>query len=210
MRDAFAQQENKAVFIVPSYDWDKDIDILSFVEILPIAIRHKQGDKNNASVETNDEETCLALVGTDYKLDHIISDLIYFDPNQFPELVQSMSSVSSKLSLPYVFLIQKDSGDTIFHPVWDQANKKNFVQLNSLAKFCFLQSLTCEEVNSEGSSLFRSILSLKHGNYTTHGSNLFDNDVKEDPTFLFDSLKEERRQKRQEGRGSRCGRFIRR
>lgn len=189
MNSYFARyKENEPTKLVPAYDWNREIDILTFVQSFQVEIERNE----NIEEASISNEKVFAMVGTDHKLKNILSDLIYFDPNMFPKLGKSIPSISSEPSVPYIFLIHKESGDTLYHPLWDQNQKTQSSEFNSLAKFCFLQSLNCEGMGSEGRLLFTSILDSKRGRYIVHNQSKIRRKLEKEQVLAFESLEEEK------------------
>ena len=103
-------KENQA-HILPSQDHDIYSDTVDIVKICTLANTTKPENKVNmvnvgSTKDAMNEKTTLALVGMEIKLNHVLSDLIYFDPSLFPETFQPRIAMSSKPVSPYIYVFK--------------------------------------------------------------------------------------------------------
>ena len=86
--------------------------------------------------------------------------------------------------------MEKKSGNIIFHPLFQQGKqKKYFGTINNLEIFCYLESLDCHKLGSEGQILFHNILNSKSGSFTLRPLKTRSNQrSKNFPKIVFDKL----------------------
>ena len=160
-------KENQA-HLLPSQGNDIYSDTVDIVKISTLANTRKPKNKVNmvnvgSTKNAMNEKTTLALVGMEVKLNHVLSDLIYFDPSLFPETFQPRIATSSKPVSPYMYVFNKDTRKMVLHPAMSKRKNKNV--LKDWTIFCYLESIDCRDAKSKGQIIYQNILHRPNGSF---------------------------------------------
>ena len=160
-------KENQA-HLLPSEENDIYSDTVDIVKICTLTNTTKPKNKVNmvnvgSTKDARNKKTTLALVGMEIKLNHVLSDLIYFDPSLFPETFQPRTAMSSKPVSPYIYVFNKDTRKMVLHPA--MSKRKNYNILKNWTIFCYLESIDCRGTKSKGQIIYQNILHQSNGSF---------------------------------------------